>query len=82
MISVSIYAFAGLMSKDVGPESDEVHCLSAILSEQDLESVAGLSARAVQVVSHLSHDAMKCYLQGFRLTSPNLSKEPRPKRRL
>jgi len=42
-----MYAFSGEMSRDVRDERIEVHCLSAILSEQDFESVGGLSALAV-----------------------------------
>lgn len=41
-----MYAFPGDMRSDVADESREVHCLRANLSEQDLDDVEGLSARA------------------------------------
>lgn len=41
-----MYAFPGDMRSDVADESREVHCLRASLSEQDLDDVEGLSARA------------------------------------
>lgn len=40
-----MYAFAGSMKRDVSDDRSEVHCLRAILSEQDLETVTGASGR-------------------------------------
>lgn len=41
-----MYALVGSMKIDVRDERSEVHCLSANLSEQDLDSVGGASPRA------------------------------------
>ena len=41
-----MYVFAGLISLQVYLLRREVHCLRASLSEQDLDSVGGLSPRA------------------------------------
>lgn len=41
-----MYAFLGETRSETGDDSRDVHCLSASLSEQDLEKVIGLSARA------------------------------------
>lgn len=41
-----MYAFSGETRSETGDDSRDVHCLSAILSEHDLDKVVGLSARA------------------------------------
>ena len=41
-----MYAFSGETRREIGDDRREVHCLSASLSEHDLENVTGLSARA------------------------------------
>ena len=43
---MSIYAFSGETKSEIGDDSRDVDCLSASLSEQDLDKVVGLSARA------------------------------------
>ena len=42
-----MYAFSGEIKSESGDESRDVHCLSASLSEHDLDRVIGLSARAI-----------------------------------
>jgi hypothetical protein len=41
-----MYALAGSTKSEVMDERSEVHCLSASLSEQDLDNVGGASPRA------------------------------------
>jgi len=41
-----MYAFSGDVTRDAREERRDVHWLRASLSEQDFESVGGLSARA------------------------------------
>ena len=45
-MSLSRYTFWGMISSEASEDSKDVHCLNASLSEQDLESVGGLSGRA------------------------------------
>ena len=41
-----MYAFSGETRSETGDDRRDVHCLRASLSEQDLDKVIGLSARA------------------------------------
>ena len=49
-----MYAFSGETRSDIGDDSRDVHCLSASLSEHDLEKVIGLSARAFSCTSSVA----------------------------
>ena len=74
-----MYAFVGETKIEVAEESSDKHCFKASLSEQDFESVGGLSALASSPQS-LTSSAERIYLPGFRLTTPNCAKDPRPSR--
>lgn len=54
---MSIYAFSGETRSDNGDDSREVHCLSASLSEHDLDKVIGLSARAFSCESSVANNS-------------------------
>ena len=72
------YTFSGLINSDVTDDSSEVYCRSAILSEHDLESVMGLSARAVLRQRGLTDS--RSHTPGFRRTTPSSEKYPLPRR--
>ena len=46
------------MNAEVKPERSEVHCLSASLSEHDLEPVSGLSALPIFKIQYGVRDAL------------------------
>ena len=62
----------------MGEERSEVHCFSAILSEQDLERVVGLSGRAFQASKPCHLRTRESCIPGFRLTIPSSEKYPLP----
>ncbi len=74
----SIYTFDGEIRVDVRELSRDVHCFKAILSEQDLESVDGLSGRAETCQRMGLGESLKRFIQGFRRTIPSSEKLARP----
>ena len=63
---MSIYAFSGETRSESGDDRRDVHCLSASLSEHDLDRVIGLSARAlISMISVVDEILWTTLLTGF-----------------
>lgn len=65
-----MYAFSGETRSETGDDSRDVHCLSASLSEHDLDKVIELSARAFTYTLALADDIQQTRLL-TRLSSHN-----------
>ena len=61
-----MYAFPGEIRSETGDDSRDVHCLSASLSEHDLDKVIGLSARAFSCILSVPDNIWQAnFLTGF-----------------